>query len=327
MAWWGIAVITIAVCLLLFLAVLGICFYMAFYAAPRKDVPEDTYPMPVGAAYEPLHDRMKQWMRQMRQWPHEDVEIRSFDGHILRGSYYECRAGAPIELMMPGYRGTALRDLCGGVERAFLLGHNVLVVDQRGGGKSSGRVITFGILERHDCLSWVRYLCDRFSDGQEILLTGISMGAATVMMASELPLPPNVKGVLADCGYTSAKDIMHKVIGEMHLPVHPTYELVRFSGRLFGGFDIESASPVEAMRHCRIPVVFIHGEDDGFVPCDMSRQNYEACAAEKELYTVKGADHGLAYPIDPEGYKTAMRSLLPCGEGIDMQANLKSSLC
>ena len=295
-----------------------VCFWITFYSAPRKAVSEGDYPMPPGAIYEPFYADFERWMRQIDRWPHESMEIRSFDGLTLRGTYYECCAGAPIELMMPGYRGTARRDLCGGVQRAFLLGHNVLMVDQRGGGKSDGRVITFGIRERYDCLSWVKHINRRFSPTQEIILTGVSMGAATVLMATALPLPDNVVGVLADCGYSSPKAIVQKVLRQLHLPLWPFYAWIRLGGRIFGGFDIESASPVEAMKQCRVPVVFIHGEADEYVPCDMSRENHAACTAPKVLWTVPNAGHGLAFPVSPEDYVRTMQTLLPYGDAVSM---------
>ncbi len=320
MSWWVIGLVVIGGAAALWLMASLVCFMIVFYSTPRKPVPKGTYPMPPGVIYEPFYAQFEQWMRQVEAWPQEAVEIRSYDGLTLRGTYYECRAGAPMELMMPGYRGTAKRDLCGGIQRAFSLGHNVLVVDQRGGGRSDGRVITFGIRERRDCLAWVTYITERFSPQQEIILTGISMGAATVMMATALPLPDNVVGVLADCGYTSPKAIIQKVIRQLHLPVWLFYPLIRCGGWMFGGFDIESASPIEAMKQCSVPVVFMHGEADDYVPCAMSRENYVACAAKKVLWTAPDAGHGLAFPVSPAEYVRTMQTLLPYGEPVDMAA-------
>ena len=127
------------------------------------------------------------------------------------------------------------------------------------------------------------------------------MGAATVLMASEFDLPASVRGIIADCGYTSPRDILKKVIRQCHLPVAPIYFLVRLGARAFGRFDPEAASAARALEKCRVPVLFIHGEADNFVPCDMSRENYVHCAAPKALITVPGADHGFSYLVDREG--------------------------
>ena len=304
--------IWIALGVLAFLAVLTLtlsyfCYRMAFRAG-KETAPTEEFPLPQGAVYEPFHNSMRQWMREVRAMPCETFYIRSFDGLRLRGKYYECAPGAPIELMFHGYRGSAERDLCGGIQRSFALGHSVFVVDQRTSEGSEGKVITFGICEHKDCLAWVDFLTDHFGPDVKILLTGISMGAATVMMAAGRDLPANVAGVLADCGYTTAKAIILKVIGGMGLPARFFYPFVKLGARLFGRFDLEETSPLEALKNCHLPVLFFHGEDDGYVPCYMSRENFEACAGPKLLVTVPGADHGLSYLVDPEGYLAAMEN-------------------
>ena len=108
----------------------------------------------------------------------------------------------------------------------------------------------------------------------KIIITGISMGAATVMMAASKPLPANVVGVLADCGYTSTKDIIKKVIRDMKLPADLLYPFARLGAMLFGGFDPDADSPIASMKRCRLPVIFFHGDADDYVPCSMSEENY-----------------------------------------------------
>ena len=286
------------------------CFRMAFWSPDRDPAVLEEYLIPEGEIYEPYRDEMIGWMKQCRNTPHEDVSITSFDGLTLRGKYYENIPGAPIELMFHGYRGTAERDLCGGMQRCFSLGRNALIVEQRASGRSEGNVISFGINESRDCLAWVDYMVGRFGPDVKIMLTGISMGAATVLTAAGEELPPNVFGVLADCGYTSPRDIIKKVIRDMGLPADISYPFVKLGARLFGHFDLEKTSPIEAMERCRVPVIFFHGEGDDFVPCDMSRQNYAACAAPKRLVTVPGAGHGLSFLMDREGYLEALREFV-----------------
>ena len=194
-----------------------ICYRIAFYAPPRKPLPEGTIEIPEGEIYEVHREKMENWVRQMWKLPHQSFEITSFDGLKLYAKYYEYAPGAPIELMFHGYRGSAERDLSGGIERCFRVGRSALIVDQRCAGKSGGHVITFGICERRDCLKWIDFTIDHFGPDVKIILTGISMGAATVLMAGAEKLPPNVVGILADCGYSSAKTIMYEVIRKMVL--------------------------------------------------------------------------------------------------------------
>ena len=282
-----------------------ICFFMAFFVSDKEKQPKEEYAIPQGKVYEPHRERMIQFIKETRALPCEEVCITSFDGLKLYGKFYEYAPGAPIELMMPGYRGLAERDLCGGVQRS------VLLVDQRACGKCDGHVITFGIKERYDCQSWANYLYDRFGKDIPVILTGVSMGAATVMMATELELPENMVGVIADCGYSSPKEIICKVIRQMKLPSKPLYPFVKLAARLFGGFDLEAASPMEAMKKCKYPVFFAHGEDDDFVPCEMTVACHEVCPAPKRLLTVPGAGHGLAYLIGKEKYLEVLKEMVP----------------
>ena len=282
---------------LLVLAVLAafICFLMAFYSPRKKD--NNGFSLPPGKIYLPYHDLMKKWNDEVSAMAHESVWITSHDGLKLHGKYYEYAPGAPMELMLHGYRGSAERDLCGGIQRAFALGRNVLIVDQRACGKSEGRVITFGIKESLDCLGWIDYIVTRFGKEQKIILTGISMGASTVLCAAGHDLPEQVVGVLADCGFTSPRAIIGKVIRQMGLPEQLLYPFVRLGGMLFGGFDVEANSSIESVARCKLPVIFIHGEDDNYVPCDMSRENYDACTCPKRLVTVPEA-----YLVDGDEY-------------------------
>ena len=294
----GILLTLAALCLL----ISYICYRIAFYAPPRTPVPEGTIEIPEGEIYEAHREKMENWVRQMWTLPHESFEITAFDGLKLHANYFEYAPGAPIELMFHGYRGSAERDLSGGIERCFRVGRSALIVDQRCAGKSDGHVITFGIHERRDCLSWIDFMLDHFGADVKIILTGISMGASTVLMAGSEELPPNVVGILADCGYSSAKAIMYEVIRKMGLPPVLSYPFVKLGARIFGHFNLEETSPIEAVRHCNLPVIFFHGEDDDFVPCYMSRENFEACSGRKRLVTIPGAGHGLAYAVEPDRY-------------------------
>jgi len=283
-----------------------ICFMRVFYFKNPGTMGKDEYELPVGRIYEPYAEQMIGWMKRLREMQSQSFEIMSFDGLTLRGKYYECKKDAPIEIMFHGYQGNSERDLCGGVFRAFRLEHNVLLVDHRAGGASDGRIITFGINERRDCLGWIDLAVSHFGKDCKLILTGVSMGAATVMMASAERLPANVRYVLADCGYSTAKDIIKKVIREMHLPPEILYPFVRLGGRIFGRFDLEETSPLEAVKSSNVPILFIHGNGDDFVPCDMSVELYGACGSEKELVIIEGAGHGLAYPVNKEEYLAAL---------------------
>ena len=284
-----------------------VCYRMAFYAPPRKPRDPEAFDLPEGAVYEPYREVMIGYAQHLRTLPFQRFEIRSFDGLRLTAKYYEFAPGAPIELMFHGYRGNAERDLGGGVQRCFSVGRSAFVVDQRCCGDSEGNTITFGVYEHRDCLSWVDFALRQFGPDCKLVLTGISMGASTVLMAAGKTLPPNVIGVLADCGFSSAKEIIQVVIGQMGLPAGISYPFVKLGAKLFGSFDLEETSPMEALRNCHLPVIFYHGETDDFVPCDMSRKMYASYQGKKQLITIPGAGHGLSYPAEPERYLQTLR--------------------
>ena len=143
----------------------------------------------------------------MEKVPYEQVYITSFDGTKLAARYYHLSDSAALQIQFHGYRSTAVRDFSGGFQLAQKMGRNLLVVDQRASGKSEGTTICFGIKEKYDCLEWIKYALERFGD-IPIMLTGVSMGGATVLMASELDLPENVKCIVSDCPYTSPYEII-----------------------------------------------------------------------------------------------------------------------
>ena len=298
----------IAFLIIAVIAIAYICYLMAFHARKKDKIPKEEFPIPNGKIYEPWREAMKAWMIQTRALNHEAFSIKSFDGLTLHAKYYEQAPGAPIEIMFHGYRGNAERDLCGGVQRCFALGHNALIVDQRACGTSEGHVITFGVNEYKDCLRWVDFAVNHFGPESKFILTGISMGASTVLNAAGQPLPNNVVGILADCGYTSPAEIITKVIGDMKLPAKLAYPFVKLGARLFGHFNLEEIASVDAIKNCKLPVIFFHGEDDDFVPCEMSKKNFDVCTSKKRLVTMPGAGHGLCYLVDPDLYLQEMRA-------------------
>ncbi len=283
-----------------------ICFLKIFYSGKRKVLEE--YPIPDGEIYEEMRESFVEWLKKVRALPCREVSITSHDGLRLSGRFFEYSPDATIEILFHGYRGCSESDLTGGVLRCRALGHSALIVDHRASGQSEGHVITFGALEKHDCLAWVDFVLKEINPSAKIIITGISMGAATVCLASAEPLPDNVIGVLADCPYTSAEDIIKKIMKEMHLPENLLFPFVRLGARIFGGFDIDEASPVKALEKSRLPVIFFHGDNDAFVPWEMSEKNYSACRSKKRLVIIKGAGHGLCYPVDREKYLDELRS-------------------
>ena len=278
--------------------------YRYIFYAPAKGQNDD-YATFLPKGQEQYEPRLRELVDRLNARSYESVSIQSYDGLRLNGRYYHTRDGAPLAILVHGYRGTPSRDFCGGAEMCFGMGFNVLLIEHRAHCNSEGHTISFGVNERFDCLAWCRWAAERFHC--PILLSGISMGAASVLMASELDLPENVRGIVADCPYSSPSEIIRKVGADQGFPVALTYPLARLGARVFGEFHLEDSAAIDAVRHTRVPILLIHGEADTFVPCDMGRAIAAANPEKVEMHTFPGAWHGASYLVDPERYTQLVR--------------------
>lgn len=272
----------------------------------NKKYMSDERSLPKGEQFEPYHDTITTCVDQVLEVPYEAVEVMSYDGLRLAGRYYHLTDGAPLIIFFHGYRCSSLRDGNGIFLYTRKLGYNVLLVDQRVHGKSEGKTITFGVKERYDCKSWVEYAVERFGESQKIYICGLSMGAATVLMASDLGLPENVIGILADCPYSSPKEILCTVMRRLGFPYKLTYYMAKLSARWIGGFDVEETSAIEAVKRSDIPILIIHGDADDFVPCSMSMDCQLAGEDHVELLLIEGAGHGMSHCVDTSSYENAV---------------------
>ena len=290
--------------LVLFVVTLFVLYDVIF--SGNKRYMSDERSLPKGEQFEPYHSTITSCVDQVLEVPYETVEIVSYDGLRLRGRYYHLTDGAPLVLFFHGYRCSSLRDGNGIFLYTRKLGYNVLLVDQRAHGNSEGKTITFGVKERFDCKKWVEYVVERFGAEQKIYLSGLSMGAATVLMASDVGLPENVIGILADCPYSSPKEILCTVMRKLGFPAKPTYYLAKLCAKLIGGFDVEETSALEAVKRSQIPTLIIHGDSDDFVPCSMSMDCQMVGENHVELLLIKGAGHGMSHCVDTPSYEKAV---------------------
>lgn len=301
MQWYEILLIIILFLIVVLLIVLIISFItykMAFYHNSKN---EDPYDLQVSVS-----DKEKEFMYSLidefMAIEYEEVNITSFDGTKLSARYYHVDDNAPLQIQFHGYKGMAYRDMCGGNKLAREAKFNTLVVDQRAHGKSGSHTITFGIKESKDCICWLNYINERFKNIKDILLVGVSMGASTVLLASQYKLPSNVKAIIADCPFSSPKDIIKKVIKDMKLPVKIIYPFLHLGAKIFGRFDMNDGNIAKIIQKCEVPVLLIHGTEDELVPCDMSRLIYENNKEYVEIFTVEKAKHGLSFIVDINNY-------------------------
>ena len=232
----------------------------------------------------------------------ETVEITSCDGLKLCGHWYAGENPKRVIVAMHGWRSSWSNDF--GIISRFWHENDcaVLYADHRGQGGSDGEYISFGLMERFDAYEWLKWASEKTN--LPIYAAGVSMGASTVLMMTEFELPERVKGIIADCGYTSPNDIWkHVVKNNMHLPYGLYSAGVEGECKKKINHGAEGISCIEALRKCKVPILFVHGTDDKFVPVEMTYENYKACASEKRLFIVPGASHGMSYMTDTEGYQ------------------------
>ena len=292
-----------------------VSYTIVFHVSGRHK--ENPYVLPKGEQFEENKDVMYALIREMEEVPFERVYTTALDGKRLSARYYHVRDGAPLHIEVPGYRGSSVRDMCGGNKLARKYGFNTLLIDLRAHGESQGHTITFGVKERMDTLCWIKYACERFGN-TPIYLVGVSMGAATVLMTSNLNLPQNVVGIIADCPYSTPSAIIASVCKKMKLSPKILMPFIRLGARMFGHFRLDDASATEAVNNTQIPILLIHGEDDRFVPCEMSREIYAARNGYVELHTFKDAGHALSYMKDVERYEKITKEFIErCGTKLD----------
>ena len=249
---------------------------------------------------------IKNGMEWIKSQPFSEHEITSYDSTKLYGRFYKNGDSKITILMMHGFRSNPIHDFSCAFKFYYDKGFNLLVPDQRAHGKSGGKYITYGTKERFDAAAWLEYANTLVKDG-ELYATGVSMGATTVLMAAELPLPKNVKGIIADCGFTSPADIIKKVMKEdMKVPLFPLYYTTRALAKVVAGFDFEECNAAFAVKNNTIPLLFLHGKKDSFVPFAMGEKIYNSAGGQKHAVWVDDADHGCSFLVDHKACADAL---------------------
>lgn len=236
--------------------------------------------------------------------PYINIYIKSFDGLRLYGALLENQGFENrIVICVHGFTGSGKKDFACLARTYYENGYNVLLIDNRAHGNSEGKYVGFGVLDRIDVRNWVKYVINRFGSDVQIFLHGISMGGAAVLMSSSI-MPKNVRGIIADCGFTSVYEIFEYVLKrDYHLPEFPIIYLTNIMSRLRAGYGYKDIDTSAEIARSNIPILFIHGENDEFVPLWMTMKNYSYCRADKELFIVKDSEHAESHYIDKKGYE------------------------
>ena len=244
---------------------------------------------------------------------HEKVYITSHDGHRLCAKLFAPESPKATVVLVHGYHSKSDMDFGCVFEFYAERGIAMLMIDQRAHGESEGNYLTFGAKERFDVRDWCKYLAKRYGEDHSIVLDGVSMGCSTVLLASCLPdLPPQVKAVIGDCGYASAKDQIKQVLRDsFHLPPALVYPAASLLCKIYGGAFLGDAEVHKELKNAKLPTLFAHGAGDDFVLPANSERNYAACTSEyKRLCIFEGSPHGLSYLDHKEEYEKEILALL-----------------
>lgn len=241
-----------------------------------------------------------EWLKEQDT---KDVYIKSSDGLKLHGTFLPTTNAYRTVICVHGYRGSSASDFSAIIRYLNANHSNVLLVDQRCHGESEGEYITFGAKEQDDIRLWTEYTVSRLDDKNPIYLYGVSMGASTCLLTLKNKLSYQVKGVIADCGYTSMEYICKSLAKAWyHLPEFPIINILKMYCSLIAGFNMNDTNVVNSLKENEIPILFVHGNDDTFVIPENTRINYSATKANKDILWVDGANHAESILKNPTVY-------------------------
>ena len=257
----------------------------------------------------PYEEDMARGARWLHGHDRHVVYTQSREGLTLKGHLIETPKAKRTVVMVHGWHGAWDGDFAPCAKWFYEHGCNLLIIEQRSQNGNSGKYMTLGVKESQDVLCWLDWMRENDLDQLPAYLYGISMGSTTVLMASGQKLPDFVKGTIADCGFNSPYQMLdgyrRKNLPLPKFPIMPSLEILC---RLKAGFSLRSHTAVKAMKTCHVPVLFIHGTADDFVPARYTMEIYGACSSPKKLLLVEGAAHTLSFLKDKRAYTAAVTS-------------------
>ncbi|MWV46465.1 alpha/beta fold hydrolase [Paenibacillus sp. HJL G12] len=295
------AAITVIVCLIfIVLVLLGASLYF-YHVGIRRSKKEFLEEDPALIKLDHPWEQEEEWLSSQ---PLEMLHLQSEDGLPLTGYYIP--ADHPSErtvILVHGYSSQG-KEMGAFAKLYHEMGFHVLMPDNRGHGESGGDYIGFGWPDRRDVMQWIGYLLKRSGKEMQLMLHGVSMGGATVLMTSGEKLPEQVKCIVSDCAYTSVKDILTHQLKQMYrLPPFPLLPITSLVCKLRAGYFFGEGTALKQVAKTHLPVLFIHGDQDTFVPYEMVHRLAAAAGGEHELYVVAGAVHANAYFVDKKEYR------------------------
>lgn len=306
MSWGWIAAIIIAVCAIIYFLLGYLIFLYLCLPNSKSGNLDDSRPRALNR-YVPVIQEKAVLTAQKK---HEMIQCDSFDGIKLRAKLFPNRRADQIIILLHGYQSSVSWDFGASFEWYYDAGFTILACEMRAHG-SEGRYIGFGALDRKDVWAWMRWICDRYGADVRIAIAGVSMGAATTMLACATDSFPQLKCAIEDCGYSSLKKLLRYLFEKKKQHTSFLIPAASLWSKILAGYFFSEANPKAALRVSRVPILLIHGDADAFVPFYMLQELYDSCTAEKSMFTVHNAVHGESSYLDPDNYsRTAVSFLL-----------------
>jgi len=308
---WMIVFTTVICSLLIIDVVASIYFYHLAIKRGPKDFLQGNQDLEVSA--ETLDEFLEgDWIDWTREQDFEQIEMTAFDGLKLQGYYLPAKEPTTKTVLFAhGYLGNAFDMGLFGEYYYEELGFNIFTPDLRGHGSSEGDYIGFGWHDRIDLIDWMNLLIEKYGADTEFVMHGLSMGAATVLMASGEELPSNVKAIIADSPYTSVYDLFAYQMKRMfHLPSKPILPTTSVVTQINAGYSLQEASALDQVKKATTPILYISGEGDTFVPTNMTRQLYENTKSESEIVTYPDANHGESIVLFRDKYLSTLTTFV-----------------
>lgn len=221
---------------------------------------------------------------RLREMPQQRLYIFSRRGCRLSGQYIPCGGqGKRIAFIVHGYRSEHAETAGMFLDYYRSRGIDVFAPDNTASGESEGQLIGFDVYETQDCLDWIAFLRKRFGDDVQIILHGFSMGGATVLKMSG-DCPDNVKFIVSDSGYIDADCIFKARLGVLRAPVD-------YLNRLIAGYSMADTSVLPSLQRSRLPILFVHGQEDRTVEFSQGETLYGLYRGEKDCLFPENTRH------------------------------------
>lgn len=289
----------------------GIASYFYNRTMIRSNAKREKTQEMAGTDWDKYIPHIHECKEKLQECAHEDMYINSEDGLKLHATYFPCEGSKKVVICFHGYTSEGLNDYSTLAIFYKKHGYNLLLVDERAHGKSEGTYIGFGCLDRHDAKLWIEKMVELLGEDCRILLHGDSMGGSTVLMTTGLELPPQVKAAVSDCAFTSAWEVFASVLkNTYHLPAFPILNIANKMVKKKAGYELDECNAKNEVAKAQIPILFLHGDADSFVPCSMVHELYAACNSAKKLVIIEGAGHVESCYRDAELYEGAIEEFI-----------------